>query len=159
MNKAELVNARDYWSEYKRAHLDYGAADRFMELIDKYLADINILIKLRASDLVVADGFDNGHLLEKHLAGYVLAGPSDWLLSFEQEVLVRCVERYLMPALHQSIKIHRLRRDSNPIFVDAKDTHKIDGDIVVEITRLQVRTVAELTKEEMRRGGELGNRR
>ena len=108
------------------------------------------MIYLRSDDLLDKNGFENGDSLLPLLIGYQAFSPIDWLLPFHSEVLFRCVEKFLLPALPKQINVSRISNGCSPIFLDAVERRNVVRDIAVAVTLNQVIAVADETKEDMK---------
>ena len=109
-------------------------------------------ITLDASSLFHKWGFDDGDLLGGVLleGGYDPVGrPRCAHLSFDHEVLARCVEGHLLPVLPIKVEVERIGTCHNPIRATAADMNKADAvkGVSVEVSAL---TVLEIAAEVLR---------
>ena len=109
-------------------------------------------ITLDASSLFNKWGFDDGDLLGAVLlkGGYDPAGrPMCAHLTFDHEVLARCVERHLLPVLPIKIEVERIGTCHNPIRATSADMDKADTVKAVSVD-VSASTVLEIAAEVLR---------
>lgn len=107
-------------------------------------------VTLHSSSLTHKWGFDDGNALSDILygAGYGNAPYRNNHLTFQHEVLARCIEKYLLPLLPLHITVDRIGTCHNPVRV-SEEAMKADlSDVKVEVTAKQVLAIAEEVKAE-----------
>lgn len=109
-------------------------------------------IELAATGLFSKWGFSDGDILDGVLSkgGYcVISRPIDKHLSFDHEVLARCVERYLLPALPVQIEVYRIATCHNPIRIADSSVGLLE--VVEDVTvRVSAESILEIAAEVLR---------
>lgn len=84
-------------------------------------------IRLYASGLLHKSGFEDGDILDDILydAGFNDDHPDHEHLSFFHEILSELVERFIVPALGEDVKVDRIGTIHNPIRIRSEVTHEL----------------------------------